>query len=116
MVFEPVAGVEELPLLVVPAPQAASSTSSKGMPIVKAKIRDQLLFMMRSASFNIIKYKSPTFTEGSTSECNPQRLATPLVRNTSNISQISPMHDEIAQICLARLTNSPHSIPKLFTQ
>src|SRR6266516_1083612 len=77
MVFEPVVGVEELPLLVVPAPQASSSTSSKGMPIVKAKIRDQLLFMMRSASFNIIKYKSLIFTEGPIGECSPQRLATP---------------------------------------
>jgi len=46
MVVEPVAGVEELPLLVVPAPQAASIASNRGIPIVKAKIRDQLLFMM----------------------------------------------------------------------
>jgi len=39
-----VVGVEVLPD--VPAPQAASSASNRGMPIDRAKIRDQLLFMM----------------------------------------------------------------------
>jgi len=56
IVVEPVVGVE-LPVLEVPAPQAARMANNRGMPIVKAKIRDQLLLMMLLASLNT-KYKS----------------------------------------------------------
>jgi hypothetical protein len=40
------------PPLDVPEPQAARMPSNRGIPNVKAKIRDQLFFIMWSASFN----------------------------------------------------------------
>jgi hypothetical protein len=47
MVVEPAAGVVLLlPLVVVPDPQATRIANNKGIPIVKARIRDQLFFMM----------------------------------------------------------------------
>jgi hypothetical protein len=53
IVVDPAVGVE-LPVL-APDPQATRIANNRGIPIVKAKIRDQLLFMMRSASFNNTK-------------------------------------------------------------
>src|SRR5437764_12596279 len=57
MMVEPVVGVVELPVD-VPAPQAARMANNRGIPIVKANIRDQLLFMLSSSSFNDTKYNT----------------------------------------------------------
>jgi hypothetical protein len=46
IVVEPVTAVALVPVLVVPEPQAARIASNRGIPNVKAKIRDQLLFMI----------------------------------------------------------------------
>jgi hypothetical protein len=63
MVVEPV-GVGVVAPPVVPDPQATRIANNMGMPIVKAKIRDQLLLIMSQPPYSITKYKPITFREG----------------------------------------------------